>query len=135
MTYKTFKSATFESYLKCGYDAESERVENRVKRKALMETFPFGAMLELAVAEMDFANRWCWETFGPCDGTCQQEHSQYRVCDQSDDHVHEGSWTNIWYVKTGYDFGFNEWYFTNRNQLDEFLAFVPSINWGQNYPK
>ena len=38
----------------------------------LLLRYPYAVMLELAFAEQDFANRWCWEKFGPKDGPCTQ---------------------------------------------------------------
>jgi hypothetical protein len=36
-------------------------------------------------------------------------------------------------VKTDYDFGFCEWYFSERSDRDCFLASVAEINWGEKY--
>jgi hypothetical protein len=83
----------------------------------------------------DFANRWCWQNFGPCDGECTQRYSEYRVCDRSEPHSHVGKWTSHWFVKTDYDFGYNEWYFAENVDRDRFLANVDKINWGEHFPK
>ena len=40
-----------------------------------------------------------------------------------------------WFVKTDYNFGFNEWYFTEQGDQECFLANVDQINWGEKYPK
>ncbi len=31
--------------------------------------------------------------------------------------------------------GFNEWYFADPSHHQQFLASVPSINWGEKFPK
>lgn len=33
-----------------------------------------------------------------------------------------------------YDFGYNEWYFAIEEDLERFLAFVPHISRGEDYP-
>ena len=90
--------------------------------------------MQVSFPEVDFANRWCWQNFGPSDGECFQRYSQYRVCDVAEPHAHAGRWTSHWFVKTDYDFGFNEWYFIDANDLQMFLANVEHINWGERYP-
>ena len=100
-----------------------------------MERFPYAVMLQVAFPELDFANRWCWTRFGPADGGCTQKDSKYRVCTIDVPHSHSGIWTTHWFVKTDYDFGFNEWYFAKQSHYDLFLDSVPKINWGEKYPK
>jgi hypothetical protein len=92
-------------------------------------------MLEAAYPEIDFANGWCWQQFGPMDGECTQRYSEYRVCTEEVRHRHVGKWTTRWITKTDYDFGFIEWYFANETDRDFFLANLPEINWGEHYPK
>jgi hypothetical protein len=92
-------------------------------------------MLQVAYPELDFANRWCWQHFGPADGECLQRQSEYPACTLSGDHSHTGKW--MWYFlgKTDYDFGYNEWYFESELDQQRFLASVSDINWGEKYPK
>ena len=97
--------------------------------------FPFAVMLQVAYPEMDYANRWCWQQFGPAHGECWQHCSEYPVCDLPHPHAHVGQWMTHWYVKTDYDFGFNEWYFIREADRDRFLEFVPHVNWGEKFPK
>ena len=92
-------------------------------------------MLQVAFPERDFANRWCCMNFAPAEGECVQRHSEYRACQIDGPHSHAGVWLDHWFVKTDYDFGFNEWYFANRSHYELFLGYVPKINWGENYPK
>ncbi|WP_156397947.1 MULTISPECIES: hypothetical protein [unclassified Duganella] len=100
-----------------------------------MKRFPFAVMLKVSYPELDFANRWCWKNFGPCDGECTQAQSEYQVCLESGPHDHSGNWTSYWFEKTDYDFGFNEWYFVNSVDRDRFIAILDEINWGENYAK
>ncbi|QDT94825.1 hypothetical protein [Gimesia aquarii] len=135
MTHQTAKLSTFDAYLETGGDTAAEQLDQQTKRQQTLDRFPYPLMLELAFPEFDFANRWCWQHFGPSHGECFQKHSEYRMCATDLPHCHIGSWTYNWFVKTDYDFGFNEWYFSNASERDLFLEFVPCINWGENFPK
>ena len=104
-------------------------------RAERMKHFPFSVMLKVSYPELDFANRWCWQNLGPCDGDCTQAHSEYQVCRESRPHSHPGTWTSFWFEKTDYNFGFNEWYFSDAADRDKFIAILPEINWGENYAK
>jgi len=90
-------------------------------------------MLKVAFPELDFANRWCWQNFGPCDGECMQRDSAYPVCDRVEAHSHAGTWTSYFLAKTEYDYGFNEWYFRDSTDRDRFSSNVEGINWGEHY--
>lgn len=57
------------------------------------------------------------------------------MCDAPEPHAHQGTWCCRWLVKTDYDFGFCEWYYSILEDKDCFLTFVPTINWGENFPK
>ena len=135
MTHKSATISSFDAYLAIRYDTANERLENKNLRKTFLARFPHSVMIELAYAERDYANRWCWQKFGSSDGKCHQQHSEYRVCLKDSAHLHDGIWTDHWYLKTDYDFGFNEWFFANESDQKEFLDFAPSITWGENYPK
>jgi len=69
------------------------------------------------------------------DGECTQQYSEYPVCTDDAPHRHSGKWTSHWFVKTDYDFGFNEFYFVERADCELFLAHLPEMNWGEHYPK
>lgn len=105
---------------------------------------------------MDQANRWCWQRFGPSHGECDQYGSEYPGCplvlatgawktekgDRNrwvyqavEAHSHRGSWCGHWFEKTAYNFGFHEWYFANASDRERFVECIPTINWGENYPK
>ena len=92
-------------------------------------------MLLLSFPELDVANRWCWQNFGPKDGICDQQYSEYRVCDLVEPHSHTGKWTTHWFVKTEYNFGFNEWYFVDAADCERFRSNIGELNWGELYPK
>lgn len=134
MTHQTAKLSTFDAYLKTGGDTVAEQHDQHRERQQILDRFPYPLMLELSFPELDFANRWCWQHFGPSHGEYFQKHSLYRMCAADFPHCHIGSWSYRWFVKTDYDFGFNEWYFSNASERDLFLKFVPDINWGENFP-
>lgn len=92
-------------------------------------------MLQVSYPEIDFANRWCWQQFGPAEGECHQAHSEYPACNLPPPHQHQGRWLSHFLVKTEYDFGYNEWYFTNETDRDRFVEFIPHMHWGERYLK
>lgn len=130
MTYQTVVLSSFEAYLASENESpDDEERDNRLSR------FPYSVMLQVAFAELDFANRWCWQRFGPAHGECHQCQSEYPACTVALPHCHTGVWTHCWFAKTEYNFGFNEWYFSDESHYQLFLASVPSINWGEKFPK
>ena len=141
MTFQTVVLSSFDAYLAAEYppDRSADGSENRVvdieERIKRLSRFPFAVMLELSFAELDFANRWCWQTFGPAEGKCSQSESEYPACILKTPHCHRGSWATHWFVKTNCNFGFNEWYFAEQSQHVRFYKNVPQINWGEHYPQ
>lgn len=141
MTPRTVILSSFEAYLAAEYPAScsEDLFENRAieigERTERLSRFPFAVMLEVSYPELDFANRWCWRNFGPAEGNCMQSDSEYPACLIKTPHGHSGSWATHWFVKTNYDFGFNEWYFAEKLQCDRFCENIPQINWGEHYPK
>lgn len=140
MTHRTVVLSSFEEYLSAEYeDADatlaayhSSEVQHR---NEWLSRFPFAVMLKLSFAEMDYANRWCWQRFGSPRGECCDESSEYRTCVIESRHCHDGAWACLWHTKTEYNYGYCEWFFSNDTQHAQFLKFVPSINWGEHFPK
>jgi hypothetical protein len=135
MSHRTVVLSSFEEYFASDDDSAEWRAAEEVERNQRLSRFPHSVMLKVSFAELDFANRWCWQNFGPCDGECLERYSEYRACNRSEPHSHVGKWTWHWFVKTDYNFGFNEWYFAESVDRDLFLASVDQINWGENFPK
>ena len=134
MTQRTAKRADFSDYLTSHIDLEAERAEENGSRNERLSRFPYASMLEVALPELDFINRWCWLQFGPRDGECTQQQSEYQVCERVSTHAHDGRWTDYWFTKTEYNYGFNEWYFMNLRDFDNFTNHVHEFNWGEHYP-
>jgi hypothetical protein len=97
MTFQTVESSSFEEYNSFGNASREEHVA----REERLIRFPHSVMLKVSVPEMDFANRWCWQNFGPCDGKCNQLGSEYSVCERADRHSHVGKWMTYFFVKNG----------------------------------
>jgi hypothetical protein len=135
MSYRTVSLSSFEDYIASVVGSPEARVEQERDRKARLSRFPYVVMLQVSFPELDFANRWCWNHFGPSDGECTQNYSEYRVCALAEPHSHVGKWMSHWFEKTDYNFGFNEWYFAEQRDWECFLANVNQINWGEKYPK
>ena len=139
MTHQTAVLSDFDSYLESEYprslanfaEARETEVEDRRLR---LKAFPFDLVLQVSFPELNFANRWCWQQFGPAHGVCLQG-SEYPNCAVTATHSHEGEW--MWYLlaKTDYDFGYTEWCFAQQRDRDRFREFFPQINWGENFPR
>lgn len=136
---------------------------HREKRERFRKEFPFTAVVEGHYPETDNASRWCWRNISPPHGPCLYEHySEYPGCPlvlateyiqegsyldnqgvthtwaqkcykEVEPHEHEGSWTSLWLGKTGYDYGFMEFYFKNEADRDAFVRAVPEIDLGEKY--
>lgn len=118
----------------CG-ETSLELLDQGNERDARMERFPYAVVLELAYPELDFANRWLWQSMGPACGECIDKYSEYRSCLIDFPHSHPGTWASEWLEKIDYNHGFNEWYFAEQSAQELFLQFVPSVSWGEKYPK
>src|SRR6266498_3199555 len=122
MHYRTAVLSRFEEYLASEVTSPQVRAEEESERQERLARFPHAVLLKVSYPELDFANRWCWQRFGPADGKCTQRDSEYRACDLSDAHSHAGRWMWHWLAKTDYDFGFCEWYFAEQADREAFLA-------------
>lgn len=134
MPNRTARLSSYDEYRETESNDLDERLYAHQERELLLLRFPFAVMLEAAYPEMDFADRWCWENFGPKDGPCRQFESNYPCCLNDTKHTHHGVWCTRWFEKTDYDFGFNEWYFREQSHQEMFRSFVPLINWGDRFP-
>lgn len=130
----------FSAYLESMYPADSThgsaRDEETLERQTILADYPYSVMLQVAVPELDYANRWCWNQFGPAAGECTlQKGSEYAACAEVKPHAHNGSWLVRFLAKTNYNYGFAEWYFVDEPSANSFLSFVPRITWGEHYPE
>jgi hypothetical protein len=133
MSHRTVTLSSFEEYLSSeGYSPDVRADEER-ERNERLSRFPYTVTLQVSFPELDYANRWCWQRFGPSDGDCLQRQSDYPACSVPEPHSHTGKWMWCFLIKTDYDFGFCEWYFSEQSDRDCFLASVGEINWGEKY--
>jgi hypothetical protein len=70
MSYRTVVLSTFEEYRNCSEDSPQECAEEERDRQERLVRFAYAVMLQVSFPELDFANRWCWQRFGPSDGEC-----------------------------------------------------------------
>lgn len=142
---------------------DKRMADRETKRNAFKVNFPFAVIMEGAYPEHDYVSRWCWQNIGSCDGECHEgEHSEYTGCpvvlatehvvtgwyntkdgkrvdwedvayNDVEDHSHVGNWCSLWLGKTGYDYGFTEYYFQTESDRDRFLAAAPTFNLGEKY--
>ena len=134
-SHRTVVLSQIDAYHNEAFLFPEERDAEEAERSQRLMRFPHAVMLLVSYPELDFANRWCWQTFGPGDGPCLQRYSEYPACDRADDHGHDGVWTYHWFIKTDYDYGYCEWYFARAEDAEQFLANLDNIHWGEKYPK
>jgi hypothetical protein len=134
MTYKTLELSSFETYLADEIASPEGRANEVREREERLQRFPYSVVVKIAFPELDNAERWCWQRFGPMDGECMQRGSEYRVCRDDTEHLHSGVWTSYWYGKIDYNFGYCEFHFTEALDRDMFVAILPELDWGENYP-
>lgn len=135
VTFRTVTEGNYDDYLEFESPAASDgavdaRAADRQERQLRLAAFPHCVLLQVAYAELDYANQWCWQQFGPAHGECQQASSDYPACSVPNPHAHDGRWLTHWLVKTAYNFGYNEWYFAQETDQERFLEFAPHINFG-----
>ena len=138
MTHRTWVRAEFDAYLESEYPLHKEgsaasRVDETQDRNTRLVAFPHSVLLQVSYPEMDFANRWCWQQFGPSNGQCLQSYSEYPACSMNGEHEHKGTWTTHWLAKTDYNFGYNEWYFASQADRDRFIEYLPQVHWGEKF--
>jgi hypothetical protein len=129
MTHSSLIISSFEKYMESEDDSPEERADQNEERVKRLAQFRHALMLECHFVDMDRADQWCWQHFGPRHGDCNQAYSKFRVCDLESPHCHFGKWTTHWFVKTDYDFGFNEWYFRDAPDRESFREFVSRKIW------
>ena len=157
MDYK-MKIATIEKF----FGENGRTIYNQDKRDEALKKFPFTVIVEGCYPENDFAHRWCWQQFGPPQyEECNDHYSEYPGCSlvlaideytikknykdsngvyheydfhtrDPGKHSHDGTWTTVWLGKTGYDYGFTEYYFKSEANRDAFIAAVP-FGLGEKY--
>jgi hypothetical protein len=132
MTYRTIRLSNYQACLE--FEGASLTTDFDLERTARILRFPYTVMLEASFAEFDYANRWCWQLLGPADGECLDSYSEYPSCLKSEPHNHEGRWGSHFLVKTEYNYGFCEWYFSNPADQQSFLDQVPTFHWGEKFP-
>lgn len=143
------KLTSYEEFSK-NHKTWSEDARKKVK-------FPFTSVIEGCYPESDNAIYWCWQQFGPKDGMCNETGSQHPACpvvlateyikkytyegveeeekcyNEVEEHGHLGIWTTVWLGKTGYDYGFTEFYFLNEADKIKFDETVLILGFGEKY--
>lgn len=111
-----------------GIDRDFDPNRARQERRRLLQSYPHSVILALHYPQLDIAEYWCWQQFGAAWGECLQRHADRPACAETLPHCHTAQrWHSHWYVKTGYDYGYNEFFFAHRADCERFLAFVPQI--------
>ena len=147
---------TAPQYLQYSIDSQRELDQ---QRNELLVRFPYSVVAEGSWFEHDYASRWCWQNIGAEDGPCTDWHSEYPACplvletkrleqvtrtDKSDtvmvkkyanpgEHQHEGKWIYLWFGKTGYNYGYGEYYFANEGDCANFITAFPTFTYSEEW--
>jgi hypothetical protein len=147
-------AAIHPEYVQSRLTSQEERDRDR---RGLLVNFPYSVVAEGEYSDHDYAARWCWQHIGRMNGLCIGAHTYYPACPlvleteylergeyqgqetvekryrHPADHEHQGQWTYLWFGKTGYDYGFGEYYFVNETDCTQFLAALPTFNWDASW--
>lgn len=150
-------AVTHPEYVQSHLHAQQELDEGR---RLILGAFPHSVVTEGDYPEHSYAGRWCWQHIGPENGPCDNWHSDYPACPlvlatehvppgefknadgqvipctrkayrNPGEHEHQGEWCSLWFGKTGYDYGFCEYYFANETDYTQFLAACPTFTWDE----
>lgn len=138
------------------------KLYNHEKREEIRKNFHYSVVVEGEWPAVDNAARWCWNNISPeeCE-VCSDHLSEYPGCPlaleteylesgtnihegkeyswqtkcykQPIKHGHKGNWRSSSVGKTGYDYGFVEFFFRNEEDKKRFESVVESIGLGENY--
>lgn len=124
------------------------------EREERLKTFPYFIMFEMAWETDEELSKWCWDNIGLYDcKSCNEmawftpgcplmldlikntpkndDNEKYweEIQKAHDDieHGYEGNWATLSFGKTGYDYGFIEYYFKNEVDKEKVLAEIPIL--------
>jgi hypothetical protein len=100
------KFNTFENCVKEYSSFDGWKEELGPQREKYGSMFSRSVIIEGAFPEYDMAEKWLTENVGPKSGT---------------------TWRDIWFGKTGYDYGFWEFFFKEKDFYSKFLKEVPKF--------
>ncbi len=121
--------SNFEEYLNkeylIGRENKEEYLNHKiVERNKILLDFPYSVILKLFYQQIDFADWLLWQILGDKYGYCNQEQSDIPACKITGKHKHNGVWTSFWLAKTDYDYGFNEWFFKNKEDCNILISIL-----------
>ena len=99
-------------------------VEQLKTREKYLARLSFSVMTVTSYDMIDLANQWCIRQWGQSHGPCEGRGYLTRNYECPSD---VGTWKSCWFLKIAYDFGFNEWYFQDRQQFTVFVDQVPKF--------
>ena len=135
MTLKTLKISSIDSYLACEDDSPEARDFANREREDRLHQFPYAVMLEWPFRNSTPRIAGVGNALAQWMARARKGIPEYKACSDETEHRHIGKWTSHWFVKTDYDFGYNEFYFVEQADRDLFLAHLSDIHWGEHYPK
>ncbi len=120
-----FEEYLKEDYLIGNYNGQ-EYLNYKVKeRNEILFKFPYSIILKLFYHQIDFADWILWQILGEVYGVCQ--YSDIPACKIKGNHKHNGTWISYWLAKTDYDYGFNEWFFKKKKDINILTEIIPLL--------
>lgn len=92
-------------------------------RDKILKDLTFSIVTEGLSDELLMAVQWCLDNIGKRKDSIGENYNFRKLHENTPD----GLWTELWYGKTGYDYGFSEFFFQNENDLNNFVLQIPNF--------
>lgn len=86
------------------------------ERNKINKKFSFSIVVEGLCDELSVAVQWCLDNISRRNISVGEDYIFRKLKENSPD----GLWTELWYGKTDYDYGFSEFFFKNQEDLSKF---------------
>lgn len=93
------------------------------ERTRIIKEMRFRVVTEGSCDELSMAVQWCLDNVGKRKDAIGENYNFRKL----DENSPNGLWTELWYGKTGYDYGFSEFFFQNENDLNNFVLQIPNF--------
>ena len=99
-----------------------------VERKNSFLMFPYSVIIEGSFSDIDIAEAWCLKQVGKVDITSDMFFlKNYAGKLEEIKRTKNGLWKIYFYGKTSYDYGFCEFFFREKIDLEKFQKAVPNF--------
>lgn len=90
----------------------------------IIKDMSFSIVTEGLSDELSMAVQWCLDNIGKRKNIIGEDYNFRKLQESTPD----GLWTELWYGKTGYDYGFSEFFFKHENDLNNFILQITNFH-------